>query len=43
LTPTDTTACPDLGGDAPTETASTVRVTLDREVVQWLVSEFDPI
>jgi Mce-associated membrane protein len=29
--------------DAPSDTASTVRVTLDKIKDQWLISEFDPI
>lgn len=31
------------GSDAPTDTASTVRVTLDNVDGHWLVSKFDPI
>ena len=32
-----------IGKDAPTNTASTVRVTLDKIRDRWLVSGFDPI
>jgi Mce-associated membrane protein len=32
-----------VGNDAPTETASTVRVTLDKSGGHWLISSFDPI
>lgn len=32
-----------VGTDAPTDTASTVRVTLDKVDGHWLVSQFDPI
>jgi Mce-associated membrane protein len=32
-----------IGGDAPTDTASSVRVTLDKVHDQWLVSQFEPI
>ena len=32
-----------IGTDAPTDTASTVRVTLDRVDGRWLVGAFDPI
>ena len=32
-----------VGSDAPTDTASTVRVTLDKVDGHWLVSQFDPI
>ncbi|BBY39994.1 hypothetical protein MMAN_41280 [Mycobacterium mantenii] len=32
-----------VGNDAPTETASTVRVTLDKTGARWLISSFDPI
>lgn len=32
-----------IGNDAPVNTASTVRVTLDKIDGQWLVSGFDPI
>jgi Mce-associated membrane protein len=31
------------GTDAPTDTASVVRVTLDRRGGRWLISQFDPI
>lgn len=32
-----------VGNDAPTETASTVRVTLDKSGPRWLISSFDPV
>jgi len=32
-----------VGNDAPTETASTVRVTLDKSGDHWLISAFDPV
>jgi Mce-associated membrane protein len=32
-----------VGNDAPTDTASVVRVTLDRRGGRWLISQFDPI
>jgi Mce-associated membrane protein len=32
-----------VGNDAPTETASTVRVTLDKTGAHWLISSFDPV
>ncbi|MDA3657828.1 hypothetical protein [Mycobacterium xenopi] len=32
-----------VGNDAPTDTASTVRVTLDKVRGRWLISGFDPI
>jgi Mce-associated membrane protein len=32
-----------IGQDAPTETASIVRVTLDKIGDRWLVSKFDPV
>lgn len=32
-----------VGGDAPTETASSVRITLDRVGDQWLIRQFDPV
>lgn len=32
-----------IGTGAPTDTASSVRVTLDKEGDKWLVSKFDPI
>lgn len=32
-----------VGNDAPTDTASTVRVTLDKRGGRWLISSFDPI
>jgi Mce-associated membrane protein len=32
-----------VGNDAPTETASTVRVTLNKTGARWLISSFDPI
>jgi hypothetical protein len=32
-----------VGGDAPSNTASTVRVTLDKIDDRWLVSQFDPV
>lgn len=32
-----------VGGDAPTDTASTVRVTLDKVDGRWLIAGFDPI
>jgi len=32
-----------IGTDAPTETSSTVRVTLDKIADRWLISAFDPV
>jgi Mce-associated membrane protein len=32
-----------VGNDAPTDTASTVRVTMDKVGNRWLISSFDPI
>ena len=32
-----------VGADAPTDTASTVRVTLDRVDDKWLISAFEPV
>ena len=32
-----------VGTDAPSDTASTVRVTLDKTAGRWLISQFDPI
>jgi Mce-associated membrane protein len=32
-----------IGKDAPTNTASSVRVTLDRVDDRWLISQFDPV
>jgi len=32
-----------IGNDAPTDTASTIRVTLDKIGGRWLISGFDPI
>jgi Mce-associated membrane protein len=32
-----------IGTDAPTETSSTVRVTLDKVGSHWLISSFDPV
>ena len=32
-----------VGHDAPSDTASTVRVTLDRVGGRWLISGFEPI
>jgi Mce-associated membrane protein len=32
-----------VGTDAPTETASSVRVTLDKVGRRWLISRFDPV
>jgi Mce-associated membrane protein len=32
-----------VAGGPPSNTASTVRVTLDKPGAQWLVSGFDPI
>ncbi|MUL74530.1 hypothetical protein FZI94_00515 [Mycobacterium sp. CBMA226] len=32
-----------MGGDPPTDTASAVLVTLDKEGDRWLVSSFDPV
>jgi Mce-associated membrane protein len=32
-----------VGKDAPTNTASTVRVTLDKVDGRWLISQFDPV
>jgi Mce-associated membrane protein len=32
-----------VGQDAPTDTASSVRVTLDKDGDRWLISKFDPV
>jgi Mce-associated membrane protein len=32
-----------IGNDAPTDTASSVRVTLDKVDSRWLISGFDPV
>jgi Mce-associated membrane protein len=32
-----------VGNDPPTDTASAVRITLDRRGGRWLISQFDPI
>jgi Mce-associated membrane protein len=32
-----------VGNDAPTDTASTVRVTMEKVGNRWLISSFDPI
>jgi Mce-associated membrane protein len=32
-----------VGNDPPTDTASAVRITLDRHGDRWLISQFDPI
>jgi Mce-associated membrane protein len=32
-----------IGQDAPTSTASSVRVTLDKVAGRWLISQFDPV
>jgi Mce-associated membrane protein len=32
-----------IGSDAPTDTASSVKVTLDKINGHWLISQFDPI
>lgn len=32
-----------VGNDAPTDTASTVRVTMDKVGNRWLISAFDPV
>jgi Mce-associated membrane protein len=32
-----------IGTDAPTSTASTVRVTLQKDRDRWLISQFDPV
>jgi Mce-associated membrane protein len=32
-----------IGTDAPTSTASTVRVTLQKDQDRWLISQFDPV
>jgi Mce-associated membrane protein len=32
-----------VGADAPTDTASSVRVTLDKRGDKWLISEFQPV
>jgi Mce-associated membrane protein len=32
-----------IGQDAPTDTASSVRVTLDKVGGKWLISQFDPV
>jgi Mce-associated membrane protein len=32
-----------VGQDAPTDTASSVRVALDKVGDRWLISKFDPV
>ncbi|UXA15632.1 hypothetical protein KXD97_30940 [Mycobacterium sp. SMC-8] len=32
-----------VGADAPTDTASSVRVTLEKDGDRWLISKFDPV
>jgi Mce-associated membrane protein len=32
-----------VGNDPPTDTASAVRITLDKRGGRWLISQFDPI
>jgi Mce-associated membrane protein len=32
-----------IGNDPPTNTASSVRVTLDKPNGQWLISQFEPV
>jgi len=32
-----------VGQDTPTDTASSVRVTLDKVGNRWLISKFDPV
>jgi Mce-associated membrane protein len=32
-----------VGHDAPTDTASSVRVALDKIDGRWLISKFDPV
>jgi Mce-associated membrane protein len=32
-----------VGGDAPTDTASSVRITLEKVGDRWLISKFDPV
>jgi Mce-associated membrane protein len=32
-----------VGADAPTDTASSVRVTLEKTGDRWLISGFDPV
>jgi Mce-associated membrane protein len=32
-----------VGADAPTSTASSVRVTMEKSGDRWLISKFDPI
>jgi Mce-associated membrane protein len=32
-----------VGQDAPTSSASNVRVTLDKRDGRWLISQFDPV
>ena len=32
-----------VGADAPTDTASSVRVTLEKQADRWLISGFDPV
>jgi Mce-associated membrane protein len=32
-----------IGNDPPTDTASTVKVTLDKVGDRWLISQFDPV
>jgi Mce-associated membrane protein len=32
-----------IGNDSPTQTTSSVRVTLDKVGGRWLISQFDPV
>jgi Mce-associated membrane protein len=32
-----------IGSDAPTQTTSSVRVTLDKVRGRWLISQYDPV
>jgi Mce-associated membrane protein len=32
-----------IGDDAPTQTTSSVRITLERVHDRWLISQFDPV
>jgi Mce-associated membrane protein len=32
-----------VGSDPPTDTASSVRVTLEKDGDRWLISKFDPV
>jgi Mce-associated membrane protein len=32
-----------IGNDAPTQTTSSVRITLERVHDRWLISQFDPV